>query len=147
MLDFCFSNQGKYFCRQYYTVESLPSKEDTWTCGVWLAANEWQLEPTEAYFVFPKQNRIECPVSAYKERSEVAENCKRLGQNRIADREHKVLKFNVIPQAKSGRMCGAPRWVCGSGRGTSCASWPRTGSTSPPSPTSSSPGASWSVIL
>ena len=63
-----------------------PSKEDTWTCGVWLAANEWQLEPTEAYFVFPKQSRIECPVSAYKERSEVAENCKRLGQNRIASR-------------------------------------------------------------
>ena len=52
---------------------------------MWLAANEWQLEPTEAYFVFPKQNRIECPVSAYKERSEVAENCKRLGQNRITD--------------------------------------------------------------
>ena len=73
----------------------LPSKEDTWTCGVWLAANEWQLEPTEAYFVFPKQNRIECPVSAYKERSEVAENCKRLGQNRIADREYKVLNFKV----------------------------------------------------
>ena len=71
-----------------------PSKEDTWTCGVWLAANEWQLEPTEAYFVFPKQNRIECPVSAYKERSEVAENCKRLGQN-SRYRERKVLNMNI----------------------------------------------------
>ena len=84
------------------------SKEDTWTCGVWLAANEWQLEPTEAYFVFPKQNRIECPVSAYKERSEVAENCKRLGQNRIADREHKVLNFNVESSGKKWANVWSP---------------------------------------
>ena len=85
-LDISFNSGIKNikFCRHYNIVVS-PSKEDTWTCGVWLAANEWQLEPTEAYFVFPKQNRIECPVSAYKERSEVAENCKRLGQNRITD--------------------------------------------------------------
>ena len=55
------------------------SKENTWTCGVWLASEEWQSAPTEAFFVFPKQEEIKCPVSAFKERSVIAAKCKRLG--------------------------------------------------------------------
>ena len=59
------------------------SKQTTWTCGVWLASEEWQNEPTEAFFVFPKQEEIQCPVSAFKERSVVASSCKRLGKTSL----------------------------------------------------------------
>ena len=62
------------------------SKETTWTCGVWLASEEWQNEPTEAFFVFPKQEEIQCPVSAFKERSVIASNCKRLGNTMVTRR-------------------------------------------------------------
>ena len=56
------------------------SKENTWTCGVWLAAEEWQNEPTQAYFVFPKQEPVSCPVNSGAERSIIRPKCKRLGE-------------------------------------------------------------------
>ena len=58
------------------------SKENTWTCGVWLAAEEWQNSPTEAYFVFPKQEPIDCPISATTERNVISNKCKKLGMVR-----------------------------------------------------------------
>ena len=55
------------------------SKPGTWTCGVWLASQEWQNSPPEAYFVFPKQEPIQCPVSSTRERNVVSNKCKTLG--------------------------------------------------------------------
>ena len=55
------------------------SKHNTFTCGVWLSSEEWQAAPTEAYFVFPSQERVQCPVSSARERNVVSEKCQKLG--------------------------------------------------------------------
>ena len=56
------------------------SKHNTFTCGVWLASEEWQTAPTEAYFVFPSQEPVQCPVSSATERNVVSQKCKKLGK-------------------------------------------------------------------
>ena len=67
-------NVKRYLCWVYH------SKQDTFTCGVWLTSEEWQNAPTEAYFVFPKQEPIQCPVSSTTERNIVSQKCKKLGK-------------------------------------------------------------------
>ena len=83
------------------------SKKTTWTCGVWLASEEWQNEPTEAFFVFPKQEEIQCPVSAFKERSVVASNCKRLGKTIRSS----IMRYDFLVQVRSGPVSGTPSSV------------------------------------
>ena len=88
------------------------SKKTTWTCGVWLASEEWQNEPTEAFFVFPKQEEIQCPVSAFKERSVVASNCKRLGKTSLRSSigMYEIFYFLFL-QVRSGPASGTPSSV------------------------------------
>ena len=90
------------------------SKESTWTCGVWLASEEWQNEPTEAFFVFPKQEEIQCPVSAFKERSVIASSCKRLGKTlKLASKPQLIINMYVCVKVRSGLVSGTPRSVSG----------------------------------
>ena len=68
------------FRTKYLSVTVFCSKENTFTCGVWLASQEWQNAPTEAYFVFPKQEPVQCPVSSATERNIVRQKCEKLGK-------------------------------------------------------------------
>ena len=56
------------------------STNSSWTCGVFLAGDSWQSEPTENYFVFPQQMKTTCPVSSQQERNTISSVCKRLGK-------------------------------------------------------------------
>ena len=47
---------------------------------MWLASQEWQNAPSEAYFVFPKQEPVQCPVSSATERNIVRQKCVKLGK-------------------------------------------------------------------